>query len=425
MKKNTLYIAIAALAGLIVGYIVFGLIGTDNKDVHTHETEAMAEQMWTCSMHPQIMQNEAGDCPICGMDLIPAEIEEGGLAPNAFKMSDNAMQLANIQTTVVGNGTSGSSNRVSLTGMIKRNEESNSVQASYFDGRLERLNVNYVGQEINKGQLLARIYSPNLIAAQQELLSAMSLKSSQPDLYAAVRNKLLLWKLTERQIDEIETNGKAIEYFPIYATVSGTVSEVLSAEGDYVKQGQPILRVSDLSSVWAELDVYENQISLFKIGQKINIRSLALSHESIEAKISFIDPILNSRTRTMTIRAVLDNRNDRLKPGMFITGNIALSNSEGQQISVPSTAVMWTGERSVVYVKRSSTEPVFEMREVMVGSVNDNFSTILSGLENGEEVVTNGAFTVDAAAQLLGKKSMMNQEGSSSRKTGHENHVKM
>ncbi|MGB5236579.1 MAG: efflux RND transporter periplasmic adaptor subunit, partial [Flavobacteriaceae bacterium] len=202
------------------------------------------------------------------------------------------------------------------------------------------------------------------------------------------------------------------------------VSEVISAEGDYVKQGQPILRVSDLKTVWAEFDVYENQISLFKIGQKINIIPMAHSHESIQAEISFIDPILDSRTRTMTIRTVLDNRDDALKPGMFITGTVALPESADQEITVPSSAVMWTGERSVVYIKRSPEEPIFEMREVKVGRINDNSTTIISGLQNGDEVVVNGTFTVDAAAQLMGKKSMMNRGGGSS-STGHEDHMKM
>jgi len=131
------------------------------------------------------------------------------------------------------------------------NEEANATQASYFDGRIERLNVNYEGQEISKGQLLATIYSPELVAAQQELLTAASLKETQPELYNAVRNKLKLWKLSEKQINTIEASGKVTENFPVYATVSGTVSEVMSAEGDYVKKGQPIAKVSNLNTVWA------------------------------------------------------------------------------------------------------------------------------------------------------------------------------
>ncbi|MGB5238117.1 MAG: efflux RND transporter periplasmic adaptor subunit, partial [Flavobacteriaceae bacterium] len=214
MKRNTIYIIFAALIGMIMGYVITGILNTGESENHNHEAEVNSDQMWTCSMHPQIMQKEAGDCPLCGMDLIPAEIDDDGLSPDAFKMSRNAMELANIQTTIVGGGNLDSSNHLSVTGTIKRNEESNAVQASYFDGRIEKLNVNYVGQIIRKGQLLAKIFSPNLIAAQQELLSAISLKTSQPELYKAVRNKLKLWKLTENQINEIESSGTAIEYFP-------------------------------------------------------------------------------------------------------------------------------------------------------------------------------------------------------------------
>src|SRR5690606_32461962 len=177
-------------------------------------------QMWTCSMHPQIMQPESGDCPICGMDLIPADGGSDGLLADQFKLTENAMALANIQTTIVGKGNV-EGNTIKLSGKIAENEEANAVQVSYFSGRIERLNVNFTGETIRKGQLLATIYSPELYAAQQELITAASLKDSQPTLYKAVRNKLKLWKLSENQINLIETSGKVLENFPVYATVSG------------------------------------------------------------------------------------------------------------------------------------------------------------------------------------------------------------
>jgi len=142
-------------------------------------------------MHPQIMQPEPGDCPICGMDLIPAESGADGLAMNEIKMSENAMALANIQTSVVGKGQIGS-NSLKLSGKIKANEESNAVQVTYFGGRIEKLYVNSTGERVRAGQRLATIYSPDLVAAQQELLTASSLKESQAELYKAVRNKLKL-----------------------------------------------------------------------------------------------------------------------------------------------------------------------------------------------------------------------------------------
>ncbi|WP_445382559.1 efflux RND transporter periplasmic adaptor subunit [Robiginitalea sp. IMCC43444] len=425
MKQRIIYIAIAAIAGLGIGYLLFGDTNTSKQDNNMHDhSAAVQNQMWTCSMHPQIMQPEPGDCPICGMDLIPAESGAEGLAPEQFAMTENAMALANIETTVVGMNGAGEASDLILSGKIAVNEEAIAVQASYFDGRIERLNVNYEGQRVQKGQLLASIYSPELVAAQQELLTAVSLKESQPKLYQAVRNKLLLWKLSESQIDKIEQSGKVTENFSVYATVSGTVSEVMSAEGDYVKKGQPIVRVSNLNTVWAEFDAYENQLSLFKKGQKVRIRANAYPSKIFEGSISYIDPVLNSNTRTVTVRATMNNTDGLFKPGMFITGSIASDlNKKGEsELWIPSSAVMWTGERSLVYVKVTPDQAVFEMREVGLGARQGEQVKIVSGLAAGEEIVTNGTFTVDAAAQLQGKKSMMNRSGGVSM-TGHEGHM--
>jgi len=418
MNKNILYIGIAVLVGLLGGWLIFGgsanefmsnKDGSDISDGHNHSGES-SEEIWTCSMHPQIMQPEPGDCPICGMDLIPAESSADGLAMNEIKMTKNAMALADVRTTVVGNKMAANDGTISLSGKVKMNEEENAVQASYFDGRIERLNINYEGQEVKKGQLLATIYAPNLVAAQQELITAASLKESQPALYKAVRNKLKLWKLSENQINSIEESGKVKENFPIYATVSGTVSEKMASEGDYVNQGQPIVKVSNLNSVWAEFDAYEMQISEFKKGQNIKITTNAYPNKEFDATVSFIDPVLNTQTRTVTVRANLKNSEGTFKPGMFVMGKVeSTSNNSEAQLNIPASAVMWTGERSLVYLKTNPNEPVFEMREITLGNrAGDTFS-VVSGLQVGDEIVTNGTFTVDAAAQLQGKKSMMNQ----------------
>ncbi|MEX0273555.1 MAG: efflux RND transporter periplasmic adaptor subunit [Flavobacteriaceae bacterium] len=425
--KNGIYMAIAAIVGLGLGYLLFGTSGTDSSDqttTHDHALETK-DQLWTCSMHPQIMQSEPGDCPICGMDLIPAKTTVDGLTPEQFKMTDNALALANVQTTVVGNVQEGGNNTFSVSGKIAVNVEAMAVQASYFDGRIEQLNVNHEGQDVRKGQLLATIYSPELIAAQQELLTAVSLQESQPQLYRAVRNKLRLWKLSEKQINSIENRGEVTENFPVYATVSGTVSQVMGAQGDYVKKGQPIVKVSDLNTVWAEFDAYESQLSLFGKGQHITITTNAYPNNVFAGRITFIDPVLNQATRTVTVRATLDNREGLFKPGMFVAGVVEAetntSHGEGPLL-VPSSAVMWTGERSLVYVKVKPDEPVFEMREVQLGVRNGESIEITSGLRSGEEIVTHGTFTVDAAAQLQGKKSMMNKSGGRTM-TGHEGHM--
>ena len=406
MKKYLIYVGILVV-GLILGWLLFGK-SSDDKTTHNHDKEVKTNKIWTCSMHPQIMQPESGDCPICGMNLIPAETESEGLEANQFKLTKNAMALANIQTSVVGNVKFEASN-LKLSGKIVENEEENSVQVSYFSGRIEKLYVNYTGEKVRKGQLLATIYSPELFAAQQELITAASLKKSQPELYKAVRNKLKNWKLSENQIDEIEKSGKAKEDMSVYATVSGTVLEKLVEQGDYIKRGQALLKIANLNTVWANFDVYESQINLFKKGQKILITTKSYPNRKFKAVVLFIDPVLNTKTRTVKLRAVLENKSNIFKPGMFVEGNIKeIKSDKKQTLFIPSTAVLWTGKRSVVYLKSNPDEPIFEMREIILGNKKGNNFEVIKGLNNGDEIVTNGTFTVDAAAQLQGKQSMMN-----------------
>ncbi|WP_411767808.1 efflux RND transporter periplasmic adaptor subunit [Winogradskyella sp. A3E31] len=422
MKNNKIVIYIGLLvSGLLLGWLLFG--GSSKKETSQNQgVEAETNQMWTCSMHPQIMQPEAGDCPICGMDLIPAESGSDGLMADQFKLTENAMALANIQTTIVGKGNV-DGNTIKLSGKIAENEEANAVQVSYFSGRIERLNVSFTGEEVRKGQLLATIYSPELYAAQQELITAASLKESQPALYKAVRNKLKLWKLSENQINQIEETGKVKENFPVYATVSGTVTEKLVEQGDYVKQGQPLLKIANLNTVWGNFDVYEHQIDRFKKGQEVMITSNAYPNKEYKGKVDFIDPVLNTKTRTVTLRVVLNNKDDVFKPGMFVTATIEGSTTNNMEVlTIPASAVLWTGERSVVYLKTNADQPVFEMREVKLGNQIGNQYEVLDGVFNGNEIVTNGTFTVDAAAQLNGKKSMMNKDGGKVM-TGHEGHT--
>ncbi|GGG43793.1 efflux RND transporter periplasmic adaptor subunit [Bizionia arctica] len=422
MKNNKVIIYIGLLAiGVLLGWLFFG--GSSNIEAnHNHEKVAETKEMWTCSMHPQIMQPEPGDCPICGMDLTLVESNSEGLLADQFRLTQNAMALANIQTTVVGKGMM-EDNVIKLSGKIVENEEANSVQVSYFSGRIERLNVSFTGETVSKGQLLATIYSPELYATQQELITTASLKESQPALYKAVRNKLKLWKLSENQINQIEASGRVQENVPVYATVSGTVTEKLVEQGDYIKQGQPLLKIANLNTVWANFDVYENQIDLFKKGQEVSITANAYANKEFKAKVDFIDPIFDTKTRTLKLRVVLNNSDDAFKPGMFVEGKIkgTASNRE-QALTIPSSAVLWTGERSVVYIKTNPDQPVFEMREIVLGNQLGNDYEVLDGLFAGNEIVTNGTFTVDAAAQLQGKKSMMNKEGVRVM-TGHEGHL--
>lgn len=410
MKKSNLTVLMATIVGLAGGYLLFSPQSTQGTASHDHGIESEQNQKWTCSMHPQIVQDNPGQCPLCGMDLTPFDEEGGGLMPNQFRMSDNAMALANVQTTVVG-GQTVEENVLRLSGKIAENESLNSIQSSYFNGRIETLFVNTTGETIRQGEKLATIYSPELVAAQQELLTAAGLKSSQPEMYQAVRNKLKIWKLSESQIQNMEKSGKVSNFVTIYANTSGTVIEKMVNSGDYVESGQPLFKIANLTSVWAKFDVYESQIPNLKVGQAISISSNTYKNDSREAVITFIEPTLNTATRTVLVRAELKNSDGALKPGMFVSGKIkGVNGKTSNEVFVPSSAVMWTGKRSVVYVQPDSTVPVFELREVELGPLYNQNYAIVSGLESGETVVTNGTFTVDAAAQLKGKNSMMSQK---------------
>jgi len=408
MKKYINYLVVLII-GFFLGWMIFG--GGKAQDSHDQSTEIVAEH-WTCSMHPQIDLPEFGPCPLCGMDLIPLEAEEGILTVDQFKISENALALANIETMVI-NESSSSEKGMVLSGKIRENEKNSAVQTTHFAGRIERLYIKTDGQYVSRGQKIALIYSPELVSAQGELLAAVDMRSSQPELYKAVRNKLKHWKLSDSQIDQIETTGKMITNFPVYANYSGVVVSKSVEEGNHVMEGQELYKISNLNSVWAEFDAYEKQLSAIKLGDEIIITFNADPTLTFNTKISFIDPILNSKTRTVAVRTELNNIEGKLKPGMFVSGIVSTNeakNTEIKVLTIPKTAVLWTGKRSVVYVKINADEPVFEMREVVLGSETSQHVEILSGLRQGEEIVVNGTFTVDAAAQLAGKKSMMNNK---------------
>ena len=400
--KYVIYLVVL-LIGLLFGYVIFG---TSNSAIepleHTQDTQ---EITFTCSMHPSVFQEKEGTCPICGMNLIKIDASNTITTENQFEMSERALALANVQTSIIRVNSAG--NKIVLSGEITLNDKTNATQTTLFDGRLDKLEVNFIGEYVKKGQTIGTIYSPELYLAQDKLLTSSSYKDTHEKLYAAARNTLGLWKLTDKQIDDLLKSGKPIVNFPLVADVSGTVIEILASEGNYFKQGDPLFRVAKLNSVWAVFQAYENQLSFLKNGQEIIISSKAFKGEPVTAKISFIEPVLDRGKRIVSVRADLENKNGKWKPGIFVEGVLNIVAKEEGLIMVPKSAVLWTGERSVVYKKPNAVEPVFEMLQVQLGeSIGDNY-VVLDGLKLGDEVVTNGAFTIDAAAQLSGKKSMM------------------
>ncbi len=421
-NKNILKMTGILLAGLLLGWLLFGGNNREAPPEHDHSSELMGDEIWTCSMHPQIRQTEPGSCPVCGMDLIPLDRSDSDVPYNVFRMSEDAMKLANIQTMVVGEREA--NKEVRLNGKIQVDERNLYAQTTHIPGRIEQLKINFTGEKVTSGQTLAMIYSPDLLTAQEELLQANSIKENQPELFEAAKQKLANWKIGERTINTILTTGKLIQRFPISADVSGIVISKKVDLGDYVDRGMPLYEIADLSSVWVLFDVYESDIPWVKVGNKIRYTVQSMPGDTFEGSITFIDPLIDPVTRVASARVEVKNTDNNLKPEMFvsgtITGNLNPSLSDSREIVIPKSAVLWTGERSIVYLKEQVQDKVdFMLHEVVLGPSLGDAYVIKSGLSKGDEIVVNGTFTVDAASQLAGKPSMMNPEGAPSM-SGHD-----
>ncbi len=412
-KYKYLNYSLALIAGLFLGWLVFHPRHKHAED-HVSSKEISKETIWTCSMHPHIHMTEPGKCPICGMDLIP--LVQGGTFttdPDAVHLTPDALRLADISTSVVSRQLPVREAR--LYGRVEADERLLQSQVSHISGRIENLYVNFTGEAVTEGQLLGRIYSPELITAQQELLEAAGMKESQPAIYEAAKEKLRQWKLTDVQISEIESSGEIQKRVGIVSNSNGVIISRRVNTGDYVSQGSVLFDIADLSSVWILFDAYESDIQFLRKGDEISFSLQALPGENFKGRIVFIDPVIDPGTRVAKVRVEAGNRSGQLKPGMFATGNImSLPRGNGNDLVIPRSAVLWTGKRSIVYVRQNDpAEPVFKMREVELGPVTGDGYVVKEGLKEGEVIVTNGTFSVDAAAQLQGKPSMMNKTASS------------
>lgn len=407
-KKVLLIILMAVVLGGLMGWWIKPSSDHQDEEFHQHELSEDG-QIWTCSMHPQIRLSEPGSCPICGMDLIPASSKRSAADANPMihEMTPQAVAMANIHTSrVTGVSPEG---ELFLTGKVKADERQLASVTAKFPGRIEKLFVNFTGQVVRTGERLATIYSPELVTAQKELLEAASTKETYPQLYTAAREKLRLWKLNENQIDEIEKTGKVRDQFDVLSDKSGIVTQRNIAVGDYVNTGSILFDVVDLSRVWIMIDAYETDLPFVKIGDEVSFTAVGIPSQTFTARVTYIDPVINPGTRAASVRAEANNRSGELRPEMFINARVKTTLRKGQSsLAIPRTALLWSGKRSIVYVKVQDSEfPAFEMREITIGSRMGEMYLVEAGLEAGEEIVTNGVFSIDAAAQLSGNYSML------------------
>jgi Cu(I)/Ag(I) efflux system membrane fusion protein len=457
---------------VIMVFIIGLLLGGGKEVSHVgleHGTEAQAktakEQIWTCSMHPQIRQPKPGKCPICFMDLVPvASSAEEELGPRQLKLTPTAMKLADIRTALVGRQFA--TTEIRMVGKVVLDETRLGNITARVPGRIDRMYVDYTGIQVRKGDHLVSLYSPELITAQQELLQSLKNYNqfgSGKSMAAAAREKLALWGLTKKQINEIEKRGKPTDHLTIYSPMNGIVVQKHAIEGMYVNTGTPFYTIADLSRVWVKLDAYESDLSWIRYGQSVVFESEAYPGEIFRGRIAFIDPVLNEKTRTVKVRVNVPNPQYKLKPEMFVravvrsklsmSGKVMDPELAGKWISplhpeivkdgpgtcdvcgiplvkaedlgftavspadqeaplvVPASAPLITGKRAVVYIALPGKEGVFEGREIVLGPRTGDYYLVKKGLQEGESVVINGAFKIDSDLQIQAKPSMMSAEG--------------
>ena len=469
-SKKFIVLGLIVIAAFLAGYVVRGP-RDGRKAAPVAEQGIGEEQVWTCAMHPQIRQPKAGKCPICFMDLIPVEMEEAEVGARQIVFSEEALKLMEVETAAVERKFVEAA--IGMVGKVEYDESRVKQIAAWAAGRIDRLYVDFTGISVREGDHMVSLYSPQLLSAQAELLQAAKAvkkmegatelvrRSSEGTLEAA-REKLRLLGLLKEQIEEIEKTGETSDHLTIYAPIGGIVVAKYAKAGDYVEMGTPIYTIADLSEVWVKLDAYEADMMWIRYGQEVEFTAEAYPGEVFKGTISFIDPVLDSMTRTVKLRVDVANPDGRLKPEMFVRATVrtkvaasgmvmdpnmagkwicpmhpsVVSDSEGAcdicgmalvtteslgyvkaeavepPLVIPASAALITGKRAVVYVRVEGAEkPMFEGREVVLGPRAGDYYIVKEGLAAGDRVVTRGNFMIDSALQIQAKPSMMSPEG--------------
>ena len=390
---------------------------------HDHAADgkaAQGKQLYTCSMHPFIIKDKPGTCPICGMELIKkidgtgnggaqtAEQKKQADMLGHVSLSPTQRVMANIATVAAKEAAL--NKEINAVGIVQYDQSRQGKVTAWIAGRIDKLHVNTVGSFVSKERPVAEVYSPDLLATQQEYLLAIksrdqlknspipSIAQNGDGLVASAKQRLMLFGVKESQIAELEKAGKPNIRLPIYTPLSGVVIEKMVQQGQYVNTGDPLFNIADLSTVWVEVEVYENEFPNIHIGQKVEIRSQSFPGRPFIGRIAFIYPFLDPKTRTVKARVEMPNPGQKLKPDMFV--NAIIKVPLGSAIVVPVTAVMDTGKRQVVWVE--SSPGMFEPRDVQVGQKTDDKVQILSGLKPGDKVAASGGYLIDSEAQLKG-----------------------
>lgn len=416
MKISRRTVILLAVAILLIGvaaggYLWYGHVHTTTAgDGHDH-----GPTQYTCPMHPFIIKDRPGDCPICAMSLVP--VQKGGAGqrrdagqdlPDHVALSPSQMVMANVATVAVDSAPLDKD--VSAVGIVQFDQARQGKVTAWVAGRIDRLYVNTVGAYVSRGRPVAEIYAPDLVAAQQEYLLALksreqfrnsavqAISQGGEGLVSSARQRLQLLGVKEYQIAALERSGKPMVNMAIYTPLSGIVTEKIALQGQYVNVGDLLFTIADLSSVWVEAEVYENDFPAIKVGQKVTVSAQAYPGTVFTGTVSFIYPFLDPKTRTVKVRVQLANPGLRLKPEMFVTVSLKIPLADA--LLVPVSAVLDSGRRKVVWVE---TKPgVFVPRDVQTGARVGDRVQILSGVVRGDKVAASGGYLIDSEAQLQG-----------------------
>ena len=399
---------------LVVLLLLAGLLGAcrDSAPVAEVAQTPQTPQKYHCPMHPSYVSDKEGDCPICGMRMVPVEKTEPkaaipGLAP--VEMSKSARELAGVQTAVAERRTVTRSTRT--VGLVTVDETRVRHVHTKISGWVEKLYVNYTGQAVRAGQPLLALYSPELLATQEEYLrareAAVRFASSElpevrkggEDLLTAARRRLELFDVPRSLIERLDQTGEPQRTVMLLAPASGYVLGKEIFEGMAVQPGMDLLTVTDLSRVWVEADFYEYESRTLSLGQKLAVNLPYEAAAQLTGRVSYIYPYINPETRTVKVRIEFSNPGLRLKPGMYVDVVPELGTAEG--IVIPDSAVIDTGVRQVVFVESPAVGGVgFEPREVRIGSRGDGQALVLDGLQAGERVAIRANFLLDSESRL-------------------------
>lgn len=468
----------AILTALAARYF-FGAAG-EPADSPGAASPTASAQVWTCSMHPQIRMDHKDICPLCGMDLTPVDAQQDPWEAEdpGFRLvlTENARRMARVQTMEVLPRSLAKDLRT--VGRVEFDETRVAYIAARVNGRVDQVYADFPGTKVREGEHLVRIYSPDLLSTQQEFLTALrgeqSIgRDSERRLSEASRRRLLLWGITEQQIDELAKTGQAQEHLVVYAPIGGTVIEKKIRPGQYVKEGDALYLIADLKRVWLVLEVYESELSWVRVGQPVQVTLESEPHQPLTGTVAFIEPVLISASRTVRVRVIVENQDSRLKPGMYAqalirvpilpSGQPAPTGLEGKYVcpmhpyevadqpglcqqckmpleliplgpevaapspdsaestgdsqhtsmalAIPAEAVLTTGQRQLVYVEKQPGK--YQLVEPTLGPRAGDYYPVLSGLSERDRVVVRGNFLLDSQYQISGRASLLYPGGSS------------